>query len=134
MPIGRDRQYAVFVRDRPDLRWKDLEYQRIQVVPYNAAFGNKNPGSFAKCRGCRRSIVDKHELRIQVTGMFSPPNSGPYPGKNTFCLSAECIDQAIRRDKQFYPPFDGRVSVAEDVNNALKGNLPSVDGIEWLII
>jgi len=60
-------------------------------------------------------LSDRDELRIQVVGMFAPPNSAPHPGKNSFCLNSHCIHLAIQKDQRtgthFYPPFDGRVAI-----------------------
>jgi len=126
---------ASFFRTRPDLRWHDVHNLK-QQVPYHVAFGNR--AGAVKCRGCKRTITDKNELRVRVAGMFTAPNSGPHPGKNSFCLNASCVDQAIRRDSKnntvYYPAFDGRVAVPADIKEAFGSELPQLDGIQWVFL
>jgi len=115
---------------------EEERFNKRMQIPYQVAFG-KRAGA-VKCRGCKRSIVDKEELRIRVDGMFTPPNSGPYPGKNSFCLNAGCVQAAIRKDSKdhtvYYPAWDGKLGVTAELKEMLGGELPVLDGIEWVVI
>jgi len=121
------------LRIRPELKWSDIHNLKLQV-PYHVSFAQRSGA--VKCRGCKRTITDKHELRIRVAGMFTAPNSGPHPGKNSFCLNAQCIEQAIKRDSKnntvYYPAYDGKVLVTKEVKDAFANELPQLEGIQWI--
>lgn len=126
---------VVIVKSRPDLQWSQLRLDRLRL-PYEASFAPRNVP--VKCRGCRRTIADKTELRLQLKSTYSSAESGPHPGTKTFCLSAQCVQQAIERDfKDFrsnYPAFDGRVTITTKTKQLLRGDLPTIVGIQWIVL
>ena len=104
-------------------------------MPYKACFGRRTNVAVT-CRGCKRTIMDKNELRIRVDGIFTPNLSGPYPGANSFCLNIHCVRRALQRDKEqeFFPYFDGQVGITAEIKSTLGNVLPSVEGIQWITV
>lgn len=79
-----------------------------------------------RCRGCKRDLRDRNELRIVVSAVYVPPHSGkgsgnvgiigkgPYPNPVNFCFKRECLETALseppkKRDLRIdYPEFNSK--------------------------
>ena len=139
---------------RPDLQW-DVKKQ----FPYQIGTGNQS-GSYSKCHGCKRYLIDRNELRIQTEVKFIPPNSGPYPGKYfdhsrsnlfnlfivgkaNFCLNDTCVKFAFSLNPKVlkhcsYPPFAGHIGIPHHLKDSFRSfieqNPNLLHGVQWQFI
>jgi len=120
---------ATYHKTRPDLKWDEIRDRLILL--YNVSHG-KLQGPLPGCRGCKTKL-QRGQLRLQASVMYTPPGSGPYPGKASFCLNPNCITQAIRsygKKEVFLPPWDGRVGLDEDIKP--EEQLPPIEGLTYI--
>jgi len=127
--------HSYIVKPRPDLNWDQCKAKKNEI-PFQVGFAKRNVA--VKCRGCKRLIADKRELRIQLKTSYQSLHSGPHPAIKSFCLNANCVERAIERDRAFhntiYPTFDGRVSISSELKKSLGMELPKLDKIHWVVI
>ncbi len=100
-------QEGLHLRLRKDILWKDI---LLTAHPYYVT-ATKSLGAIPKCRGCGKELLrDRPTLRVTVK--FSPPRSGIFPGRISFCVDRICVELATQKyDKKGIklPTFDGRV-------------------------
>jgi len=126
--------------------WKRI-YSMSMMPCYQVNLGKLR----VKCRGCKRMIANRSELRITVETILVPidtvsSNKAPFPGRSSFCFGLQCIERALSRKRltsnllsdHLLPDFDGQLGVSIQLLRRIGVDsiekLPTLEGIQYRVI